>query len=244
MDAEASVDLYWLPLGAGGHSVRLNGRIFEFVAARVARRPTCDLYHSALVVRVPEGSFVIEQAPVRDGSGPQRGVVAEGPVASRWASRWRIFRYEVRRWHDGSIPDVDEAVESPRRLTEDPRAAAPAAATRAAGADADVGTRRSLCGRDVELELGNRLADRPQRCRDRLDSPTRRRSRSRLECRGYPRASTKTMSGSVALSFPVLGSDSDADKPAGKPQAGSGGRRMALWGAARIVPRHRHIQEV
>jgi hypothetical protein len=29
------VDLYWLPLGAGGHSVRLNGRLFEAVAARV-----------------------------------------------------------------------------------------------------------------------------------------------------------------------------------------------------------------
>ena len=123
MDAEASVDLYWLPLGAGGYSVRLNGRVFEFVAARIARRPTCDLYHSALVVRVPEGCFVIEQAPVRDRSGAQRGVVAEGPVASRWAGRWRIFRYEVRRWRDGSIPDVDEAVESPRRLTEDPLAA-------------------------------------------------------------------------------------------------------------------------
>jgi hypothetical protein len=23
------VDLYWLPLGAGGHFVRLNGRIYE-----------------------------------------------------------------------------------------------------------------------------------------------------------------------------------------------------------------------
>ena len=49
------VDLYWLPLGAGGHSVRLNGRVYEAVAARRAgaRR---DLYHSALVVRLPEGS--------------------------------------------------------------------------------------------------------------------------------------------------------------------------------------------
>ena len=27
----ASIDLYWLPLGAGGHSVRLNGRVFEAV---------------------------------------------------------------------------------------------------------------------------------------------------------------------------------------------------------------------
>jgi hypothetical protein len=26
----------------------------------------------------------------------------------------------VRRWRDGVIPDVDEAVDSPRRLTDDP----------------------------------------------------------------------------------------------------------------------------
>src|SRR6476646_7782216 len=68
----ASIDLYWLPLGAGGHSVRLNGRVYEAVAARLGRRPTCDLYHSTLVVRVPEGRFVIEQAPVRDANGAER----------------------------------------------------------------------------------------------------------------------------------------------------------------------------
>ena len=115
-----SVDLYWLPLGAGGHSVRLNGRVFEAMAARLARRPACDLYHSALVVRVPEGRFVIEQAPISDGNGVERGVVAEGAVGSRWAGRFRIFRYELRRWRNGVIPDVREAVESPRRLTDDP----------------------------------------------------------------------------------------------------------------------------
>jgi hypothetical protein len=86
------VDLYWLPLGAGGHSVRLNGRVFEAVAARLARRRPCDLYHSALVARVPEGSFVIEMAPIPDGDGAARGVVAEGAVGSRWAGRLRIFR--------------------------------------------------------------------------------------------------------------------------------------------------------
>jgi hypothetical protein len=115
-----SVDLYWLPLGAGGHSVRLNGRIFEAVVARLEKRPTKDLYHSALVVRVPEGEFVIEQAPIRDGNGAQRGVVAEGAVGSRWAGSLRIFRYEIRRWRYGVIPDVDEAVDSPQRLTDDP----------------------------------------------------------------------------------------------------------------------------
>jgi hypothetical protein len=115
----AAVDLYWLPLGAGGHSVRLNGRVFEGVAARAARRPVCDLYHSALEVRVGAARFVIEQAPVRDNRGEQRGVVAEGCVGSRWAGRFRIFRYEIRRWPDGHIPDLDEAVESPQRLTDE-----------------------------------------------------------------------------------------------------------------------------
>jgi hypothetical protein len=30
----ARTDLYWLPLGAGRHSVRLNGRVFEALRAR------------------------------------------------------------------------------------------------------------------------------------------------------------------------------------------------------------------
>jgi hypothetical protein len=116
---QPGVDLYWLPLGAGGHSVRLNGRIFEAVVARLEKRPTSDLYHSALVVGVPEGDFVIEMAPVRDANGEQRGVVSEGPVGSRWAGSVRIFRYENRCWRGGVIPDVDEAVDSPQRLTSD-----------------------------------------------------------------------------------------------------------------------------
>jgi hypothetical protein len=115
----AAVNLYWLPLGAGGHFVRLNGRIYEALAARMERHPACDLYHSALHVEVAEGTFVIEQAPVHDWSGKQRGVVAEGAVGSRWAGRFRIFRYEVRLWRDGHIPDVAEAADSPRRLSND-----------------------------------------------------------------------------------------------------------------------------
>jgi hypothetical protein len=121
--SRASIDLYWLPLGAGGHSVRLNGRIYEAVAARLGQRPVSDLYHSALEVRVPEGRFVIEQAPMGAGDGAERGVVGEGAVGSRWAGRLRIFRYELRRWRDGVIADVGEAVESPRRLSDDPQRA-------------------------------------------------------------------------------------------------------------------------
>ena len=116
------IDLYWLPLGAGGHSVRLNGKVFEAVAARVQGRDRCDLYHSALEVRVSEERFVIEQAPAWS-AGVERGVVAEGAVGSHRVGRFRLFRYEVRRWRDGVIPDIAEAVDSPRRLGDDPETA-------------------------------------------------------------------------------------------------------------------------
>jgi hypothetical protein len=119
----ASVDLYWLPLGAGGRFVRLNGRAYEALMATIERRPACDLYHSALQVEVPDGKFVIEQAPVHDWSGKERGVVAEGPVGARWAGRFRIFRYEIRLWPGGHIPDVAEAVDSPRPLSDEEQCA-------------------------------------------------------------------------------------------------------------------------
>jgi hypothetical protein len=113
-------DLHWLPLGAGGWFVRLNGRVYEACEAAIHRRSRYDLYHSALTVNVPSGRFVIEQTPVLDARGAQRGVVAEGAVGSRWAARLRIFRYEVRRWRGGVIADLNEAVDSPRHLTDDP----------------------------------------------------------------------------------------------------------------------------
>ena len=121
---EASIDLYWLPLGAGGWFVRLNGRIYESIHALLERRRPFDLYHSALEVRVPEGRFVIENSwPIPDDHPASRGVVVEGPVGSRRISRFRALRYEVRLWRDGVIPDVDEAVASPQRLSGDPRLA-------------------------------------------------------------------------------------------------------------------------
>jgi hypothetical protein len=113
------VVLHWLPLGAGGHSVRLNGIAFEAVAALAQRRPRRDLYHSALEVTVPEGRFVVEQAPAWSGPA-ERGVVAEGPVGARALGRLSLFRYEVRCWRDGVIADLAEAVGGPVRLTGDP----------------------------------------------------------------------------------------------------------------------------
>jgi hypothetical protein len=116
------LDLFWLPLGAGGHFVRLNGRLYEALVARRERRPRLDLYHSALLVTVPDGAYVIEQAwPIPDRNGAARGVVAEGPVGWRRTGSLRALRYEIRCWRGGVIPDVAEAVESPRRLSEDER---------------------------------------------------------------------------------------------------------------------------
>ena len=117
---DASIDLYWLPLGAGGRFVRFNGRVYEAIHAHRERRQPLDLYHSALVVTVPEGSFVIENSwPIPDRNGSTRGVAVEGPVGSRRLARFRSFRYEIRRWRNGVIADVAEAVESPQRLSVD-----------------------------------------------------------------------------------------------------------------------------
>lgn len=113
------VYLYWLPLGAGGHFVKYNGRAYEWITARLQGRRRYDLYHSALQVELSEGRYVIEQTPEPDLSGADRGVVAEGPVGSRWAGRFRLFRYEIRVWRGGHIPDVAEAVDSPRLLSHD-----------------------------------------------------------------------------------------------------------------------------
>lgn len=119
---DQGIDLYWLPLGAGGRSVRLNGRVFEAIQAARERRPRRALYHAALEVRSSGGRFVIETAPVTRTAGTDRGVVSEGPVGSRLLGRFKLFRYELRRWQDGVIPDVEEAVSSPVRLSDDPSA--------------------------------------------------------------------------------------------------------------------------
>ena len=116
---DSTIELYWLPLGAGGRSVRWNGRVYEAIVSRLEQRDARDLYHSALEIRVPQGRFVIEMTPVSDANGGQRGVVGEGAVGSRVAGRFRLFRYELRRWCDGVIPDVGDAVDSPVRLCGD-----------------------------------------------------------------------------------------------------------------------------
>ncbi|MEX0795346.1 MAG: hypothetical protein WD274_01495 [Acidimicrobiia bacterium] len=126
LEPAPGVDLYWIPLGAGGAAlVRVNGRIYEAVKARSEGRKRLDLYHTALEVRVPDGRYTVENGwPSPDSDIASRGVVVEGPVWSRRLYRFRIFRYEVRCWKEGTIPDASEAVASPQLLNDDPDLAA------------------------------------------------------------------------------------------------------------------------
>jgi hypothetical protein len=117
----ARVGLFWLPLGAGDntHCVRANGRIFEALAARAQRRERCDLFHSALQVHVAGARYVVEMVPAWDVRTRGHGAVCHGPVGLRMLGRSRLFRYEVRRWRGGVIPDEDAAVDSPRWIETD-----------------------------------------------------------------------------------------------------------------------------
>ena len=119
---EVGLDLYWIPLGAGAHVVRSSGEAYEALAALAHHRSRRDLYHSALVAGTGVAQFTIEMTPIPDARGwDERGVVAEGPVGSIVAGRLRLFRYEIRRWRNGVIPDIASAVDSPVRLTGDAR---------------------------------------------------------------------------------------------------------------------------
>ena len=92
--ASESLDLYWVPLGAGAAVVRSFGRLYERVAAAIRRRPRCDLYHSALVATTGDGRVFIEMAPEFDNRGhADRGVVATGAVGLKALYRFRVFRY-------------------------------------------------------------------------------------------------------------------------------------------------------
>ena len=110
----SAVCLFWLPLGADGNpAVRWGGHAYEAVVARREHREPRRLFHSALQVRLGGAIYVVEMAPAWGAVDSARGVVREGPVGLAWLGRSRLFRYEIRRWQGGVIPDIDQAVDSP-----------------------------------------------------------------------------------------------------------------------------------
>lgn len=107
----AHVVVHWIPLGADGVPVvRWSGRLYERLAALLGGREPRDLYHCALEVTVGDDRYALEITPVWGNGSGERGVVAEGPVGLRPLGRLRWFRYEVRCWRDGVIPDLQHAV--------------------------------------------------------------------------------------------------------------------------------------
>jgi hypothetical protein len=120
--ARPGLDLYWIPLGAGARVVRSSGKAYEALAALARHRSRRHLYHSALVAVTGDAQFTIEMTPIPDARGrTERGVVAEGPVGCIVAGGLRTFRYEIRRWRGGVIPDIASAVASPVHLSDDAR---------------------------------------------------------------------------------------------------------------------------
>jgi hypothetical protein len=118
----ATIVLFWIPLGSGGSGVvRASGRVYESVVARSERRQPMALLHTALQVHLPEGRFVVETMwPSPDSNLETRGVVAHGDVGGRLLGILPWFRYEVRCWRDGDLPDAGDAVGGPQMLSHDP----------------------------------------------------------------------------------------------------------------------------
>lgn len=117
------VQLWWLPLGAGGSPVvRASGGLYEALTSWREHREPLSLFHSALRVVVDDVPFVIEVTPAWSRPSPDpRGIV--GAVGARSFGRSQWFRYEIRRWPDGVIPDQQYAVAGPQHLTSDPHTA-------------------------------------------------------------------------------------------------------------------------
>ncbi|PJJ62309.1 hypothetical protein [Compostimonas suwonensis] len=119
LDGGSRVILLWLPVGAGGHVVVHTSRWWELLQAMIEHRRPQPLFHAALEVVDRGERFVIEMTPAWGVPAAERGVVANGPVGIRWLGRSRYFRYEVRCWPDGIIPDRQWAVGEPAVLTRD-----------------------------------------------------------------------------------------------------------------------------
>ena len=102
----AAVDLHGIPVGAGGHFVSFNGRVFEAIEAARQHRQRCGLDHVALVVELNGDRYTIELAPWPDADEASRGVVARAPwgaatsagcacfaIALAW--EYRFFEREI-----------------------------------------------------------------------------------------------------------------------------------------------------
>jgi hypothetical protein len=181
----AVVELFWIPLGARGHSVRFNGIVYEVLMAAWQGRTRSDLCHAALVITVDGVRYTVEVAPSPDADEASRGVVATGPVGNRWLGWLRVFRYEVRCWPGGTIPDLRYAVDSPRIVTADVAIARRLLAV-IPRVPTPVWGRDELTTGDMwNSKLSRRMDAFDRRSSDQGNHAAARRARSRVERRGH-----------------------------------------------------------
>ena len=115
----ASIDLFWIPLGAGGHLVRFNGRIFEAVAAVREHRRRCDLYHAALIVALDGVRYAIELAPAWGRDEFRAGKMWNSNSVIAWlVARAGIATDPLGPPPDGRAPGWDAGVVVAQRLTD------------------------------------------------------------------------------------------------------------------------------
>ena len=116
------VYLYWIPLGAGS-VVRWSGAAYESLAALREHRARRQLFHAALEIHHTATRYTLEMTPAWGQPSGDRGVVTTGPVGLRSLGTSILFRYEVRCWPNGEIPDITYAVGGAQLLTSAPGAA-------------------------------------------------------------------------------------------------------------------------
>ena len=109
-------DLWWIPVGAGGHFVVYASGLWERMCAMRNRRAARRLFHAALEIHVGDDHLLVEMAPAWGAHSGSHGIVKTGPVGIRILGRSRLFRYEVRCREDGSLPDREYAPEAPTRM--------------------------------------------------------------------------------------------------------------------------------
>lgn len=119
-----TVTLHWLPLGADGTVVRLSGFVWERLSAWREHRPPAPLFHSALEVRSAGITYAIEIGPAVNSLPSGHGVVGSGPVGTAGADRFRAFRYELRCWPGGKIPDLAFEIGRPVSMSDSDEVAA------------------------------------------------------------------------------------------------------------------------
>lgn len=116
-------ELWWLPVGAGGHVAVHTSRWWERYRAWLEHREPQQLFHSVLEVFVGERRYLIEMTPVWGQPRGDRGVVSVGPVGLRALGCCRFFRYEIRRWEGGVLSHRGHATHETHSLILDARTA-------------------------------------------------------------------------------------------------------------------------